>query len=149
MYPVLSAWHKHSTTYQTRPVSGSTLMARTNIFKSEFIPNNCEIIVSSSRYCASLSHLIWVDWEHSPAVDLFDLVRGDQLVHATLSPFILPLPQHSVERTQQGADVTLLALCPFTHLKHTTWLLGQIQLLLLHQLEASQLFCSLYKSSKS
>jgi hypothetical protein len=56
--------------------------------------------------------LVRVDREAGLAEHLPDLVRLDQLVHATLAPARLSLPQYGVEGTQEGPDVPLFPFRP-------------------------------------
>lgn len=65
------------------------------------------------------THFVWMDHQHGLAVDLLDLLRGDQVGHAHRPPPALSLPQDRVHGGQQGTDVPLLALNPVQDLEET------------------------------
>lgn len=52
------------------------------------------------------------------AVDLLNLIWGDQVGHAHRLPARLSLPQHGMHGGEQGADVALLPLDPVQNLGH-------------------------------
>lgn len=54
--------------------------------------------------------------EHGFAIDFLDLVGTNKLMHARFLPLVLAVPQNSVQRAEQGADIPLLALYPIMHL---------------------------------
>ena len=56
-----------------------------------------------------------MDCQTGLAVHLFDVCRGDQLIHLALLP-PAALPDHLVHAAQQGADVTLFTLRPVQNL---------------------------------
>lgn len=63
------------------------------------------------------AHLVRVDNQHGPAILLLHLPGRHQVGHAHGSPAALAVPQHGVQRGQQGADVPLLALGPLQELR--------------------------------